>query len=203
MLSDAEFERITEEIFRFHTKRAPGIPIAVAMVDLARELLGPVKGRLNVIAESQACLSDVVQVMTGCTIGNRYLKILKDLGRYALTMFDRETGVGVRVYVDFRKIDPSRTPELHKFFLRERGEAVERGGEAREASGRLIMAEFASIKRDLFGSQRVRVLQTGKPPMLPARVCPSCHESFLQRDSQHGQCDVCSGLTRYFEPLQD
>lgn len=201
MLSDTEFDRITEEVFRFHTKRAPGIPIGVAMVDLARELLGPITGRLNVVSESQACLSDVVQVMTGCTIGNRYLRILKDLGRYALTLYERETGLGVRVFVDFGKIDPVRTPELHKFFLRERGEAVERGGEARAASGRLIMAEFKAIKRDLFGHQRVRILQTGKPAMLPARICPSCHESYLQRDENHGQCDVCAGTVRYFERL--
>ena len=52
MLTDSEFEKVTEEVFKFHTKRAPGLAIGVAMVDLARDLLGPVKGRLNVISET-------------------------------------------------------------------------------------------------------------------------------------------------------
>lgn len=201
MISELEFERLTEEIFRFHTKRAPGIPIAIAMVDLGRTALGNVPGRLNVISESQACISDVIQVMTGCTIGNRYLKFLKDLGRYAMTLYDRDSGLGVRVYVDLAKIAPEKTPELYKFFRRERGEEVERGGEAREASGRRIIEEFRSIGRDIFGLQRVRVLACGKPPMLPARICPGCGESFLQRDAAHQTCDVCAGPDRYFELL--
>jgi len=52
MLTDSEFEKVTEEVFKFHTKRAPGLAIGVAMVDLDRDLLGPVKGRLNVISET-------------------------------------------------------------------------------------------------------------------------------------------------------
>lgn len=200
MLTDAEFDKITEKVFQFHTKKAPGLPIAVAMVDLARELLGPVKGKLNVIAETQACLSDVIQVMTGCTMGNRYMKVMKDLGRYALTMYDREDGRGVRVFVDLKKIDPKKTPELYRFFRRERGEAVEKGGEAREASGMTIVQEFKMIGRDIFGTQRVKVLDYAKPPMLHAIVCPGCGESFLSRNVQHVKCDVCSGQSRYFEP---
>ncbi len=202
MLSEKDFQQITEDIFRFHTKRAPGIPIGVAMVDLARQHLGPVKGRLNAISETQACLSDVLQVMTGCTMGNRYLRIMKDIGRYALTLFDREDGLGVRVSVDLAKIDRQKTPELFKFFRRERGEEVEKGGEAREASGRLILDEFLRIGRDIFRVQRVKVRQHGKPPMLHAAVCPECGESFLQRDDAHRRCDVCAGDGRYYDVVE-
>ncbi|RCK81809.1 MAG: Formylmethanofuran dehydrogenase [Candidatus Ozemobacter sibiricus] len=203
MLSESEFLKITEEIYRFHTKRAPGIPIGVAMVDLARQHLGPIQGKLNAISETQACLSDVLQVMTGCTMGNRYLRVMKDIGRYALTLFDREDGRGVRVSVDLGKIDPQKTPELYKFFRRERGEEVEKGGEAREASGRLILEEFQRIGRDIFRVQRVRVRQHGKPPMLHAAICPECGESFLQRNEMHRRCDVCAGEAGYYDLVED
>jgi len=198
MLTDSEFEKVTEEVFKFHTKRAPGLAIGVAMVDLARDLLGPVKGRLNVISETQVCLPDAIQIMTGCTTGNGYLRVLKDLGRYALTLFDREDGRGVRVFIDLKKIDAEKTPELYRFFRRERGDAVKKGGNAREVSGATILGEFMQVKRDIFGSQRVKVIDHGKPTMLRARVCGECMESFLSRDETHDKCDFCSGKSRYF-----
>lgn len=202
MLSEKEFEKVVEEVYRFHTKRAPGIAIGVAMVDLARQHLGTIKGKLNAIAETQACLSDVIQVMTGCTMGNRYLRVMKDLGRFALTLFDREDGNGVRVSIDLKKIDPKKTPELYKFFLRERDEEVQKGGEAREISGRKIVNELISVGRDIFRIERVKVREHGKPPMLPAAICQSCGESFLKRDESHKLCDFCSGINKYYDLLE-
>ena len=46
-MTDAEFNELVEKVYKFHTKRAPGIPIGVEMVLLAKEKLGDV----DVIAE--------------------------------------------------------------------------------------------------------------------------------------------------------
>jgi formylmethanofuran dehydrogenase subunit E len=199
MLTPQEFEQITEEIYRFHTKRAPGIPIGVAMVDYARDVLGPVPGKINAVAETQACLSDVLQVMMGCTIGNRYLRVLPDLGRYALTLFDRDSGLGVRVAVDPHLIDPDKTPELHRFFYRQRDPEVQKGGTAREESGRIIIGEFQKVGRAILVAQRVKVLRFGKPPMLPAAECGGCGETFLQGSAAQSSCLACAGKHAYYQ----
>ncbi len=198
MMTFEEMEKVAEELFIFHTKRAPGLVIAVAMVDLAREALGPVKDKLNAIAESQVCISDAIQVMTGCTIGNKYLRILKNIGRFALILFDRADGRGIRVSVDPSRIDPTVTPEIHKFFFRNRGPEVEAGGPAREESSRRIIREFRTIGPEMFVVRKVRIKEFGKPEMLPALRCPSCGETFLQRSQDHIECDFCSGKTAYF-----
>lgn len=198
MLTPEQFDAMTEKVFAFHTKQAPGIPIGIVMLDFARDLLGPVKGKINVVAETQACLSDVIQVMIGCTVGNRYMRVLKDVGRYALTLFDRADGRGIRVFVDLAKIDPTKTPETYRFFCRRRDPAVQAGGSAREESGRKIIEEFKTLGRTILGFQRVQLKQFGKPPMLPAETCPGCGETFLQRDAGHLRCDVCAGLADYY-----
>ena len=198
MLSRNEFDEWTEKAFAFHTKRAPGIVIGVAMVDLAKEKLGQVKTRLNAITETQACIVDVVQIMLGCTVGNKYLRVVKELGHYAVTLFDRFDGRGVRVFVDVSKIDPEKTPELARFFKRTRDPEVKNGGEARIKSGQKIIKEFHSIDRDIFGVEYVRVIDHDKPPMLPAGVCEDCGESFLAVADEK-KCQGCTGRLKYFE----
>jgi len=199
MLSTEEFKKILEEVFRFHTKRAPGLALGIVMVDFARELLGPVKGKLNAVAETQACLSDVIQVMTGCTIGNRYLKIFPDLGRFALTLYDREDGRGIRIFLDSQKVDSRETPELYKFIHRERDPSVQVGGEARDKSGEKIIAELEKVGRKIFTFQKVRLKEFGKPAMLPAKICEKCGESFLSRSEKHLICDFCNGSKKYYD----
>jgi formylmethanofuran dehydrogenase subunit E len=201
MLSPKEFNEWTEKAFAFHTKRAPGIVIGVAMVDIAKERLGEVQTRLNAIAETQACIVDVIQVMLGCTFGNKYLRVVKELGHYAVTLFDRFDGRGVRVFVDVNKIDPQKTPELARFFKRTRDPEVKKGGEARIKSGQKIIEEFHSINKDIFGVEDVRVLDHGKPPMLRAGVCDSCGESFLVADGET-TCKSCIGKLKYYEVIQ-
>ena len=195
-------KEITENVYRFHTKKAPGIPIGVVMVDYAMELLGEVKGKINAVSETQVCLSDVLQVMTGCTIGNKYLRVLPGLGRYALTIFDRDDGHGVRVYVDLNKIDPAKTPELFKFFGRKRDPEVQKGGSAREESGRIIIQEFETVERGILSWQRVQLENYGKPPTLGAEKCSGCGETYLQRDHQHLKCDFCLGQQSYYRVVK-
>ena len=199
MLTDKEFNEMTEKVYAFHHKRAPGIPIGVAMVDLALDKLGVVKEKINAIAETQACLSDVIQIMAGCTIGNRYLRIYKELGKYALTLFDRADGRGVRVFIDIDKIDASISPETYKFFHRTRSAEVKKGGPARIESSKKIVKEFLKIKDKILDFQEVKVINHGKPPMLPASICITCGESFLAKHNSDKKCQICSGALKYFE----
>jgi formylmethanofuran dehydrogenase subunit E len=112
---DITVKTAIEKTTLFHGRYAPGVVIGAYMVDLALELL-PISGeKLNAIAESRVCLADAIQIMTGCTLGNKYLHI-KDHGRYALCIYGRDSKRGIRVSIDLNKIDSQNTPVLKQFF---------------------------------------------------------------------------------------
>ena len=115
------YEKLKKDIEKaaeFHGGCPPGIPIGVYMVDYALELLGDYK-KLKCVAETPRCLTNSVQVMTSCTLGNPYFKVV-DYGKYAFTLYDRESGEGVRIYVDTKKFDRDKYPLLCSWFLRDK-----------------------------------------------------------------------------------
>ena len=196
MINESEFIELVEKVYKFHTKRAPGIPIGVQMVLLAQEKLGPIK-RLGAIAETQVCLSDTIQFLTGCTVGNKYLKIFDEIGRYALTLYSRKDGHGIRVFVDFDKLSEDKMPEIYKFFHRKRDPITRTDMNARAESAKKIVKEFLAANRDIFSFQEVQIKNFGKPPVSPAQICQSCNESFLA-EPEIDKCLVCSGEKEYY-----
>jgi formylmethanofuran dehydrogenase subunit E len=199
-MNDTDFMKQVERVYAFRSRspiRAPGIPIGVEMVNIALEKLGDVK-KLGAIAEVGACLSDSIQATTGCTVGNKYLKIYDDIGRYALVLYDRKTGRGVRVYVDLKKIDPEKMPETHKFFLRQRAPEVKTDMKLRAESAKIIFDEFLACQRDIFGWQKVMVKDYSKPEILPVKVCEVCEESYICDDEDSRLCKVCAKEQEYY-----
>ncbi len=67
------------------------------------------------ICETAKCLPDAVQLLTPCSIGNQWLKII-DVGRYALTFYEKKTGIGIRVYLDSGKLNI--WPEIKAWYLK-------------------------------------------------------------------------------------
>ncbi len=196
-MTDNEFTELVESVYKFHTKRAPGIPIGVEMVLLAKEKLGDVK-KLGAVAETQVCLSDAIQFLTGCTTGNKYLILNDKIGRYALTLYDRSNGRGIRVFVDMKKIDQKKMPETYKFFLRQRSPEVHNDDAARKASAKIIVDEFMAAGRNIFGWQYVRLKNYEKDPVLPVKICPMCGESYIYSDKESKNCLVCSRHLDYY-----
>ncbi|HPJ40559.1 MAG TPA: formylmethanofuran dehydrogenase subunit E family protein, partial [Spirochaetota bacterium] len=96
-------EEYIEKGKSFHGSMAPGLLIGGFMVDYARKNL-PGGEFFDVISETGHCLPDAVQLLTPCTIGNGWLKII-DTGRFAITFYDKSTGDGVRVYLDQKKLE--------------------------------------------------------------------------------------------------
>lgn len=196
-MNNEEFMQQVEKLYAFHTKRAPGIPIAAQMVYLALEKLGDAK-KICAVAETQVCLSDSIQVLTGCTLGNKYLISHNEIGRYALTLYDRKNGNGIRVYVDLAKIDPEKMPETSLFFRRKRPKHLLTDMVARKASADKVVQEFLDNNRDIFSWQAVHVADHQKPPVFPANICEKCNESFLTEDSSATVCKACSGEIAYY-----
>ncbi|NCB37983.1 MAG: hypothetical protein EOM80_04365 [Erysipelotrichia bacterium] len=196
-MNDEELLEWYEKAIDFHKKRAPGLLIAAVMIDICRSRLGEVKDQLNAICESISCLCDVVQLMTGCTIGNRYLTIYAELGRFAVTLYDRADGRGIRAFIDLDKISATDTPELYRFFYRTRSAEVKAGGIARLKSGEQVVREFLCVRDQVIGIQHVWVEKFGKPQKPSAARCPKCRESFLQINTT-SECAMCSGVSGYY-----
>lgn len=95
-------EEFMEEARKFHGYPAPGLIIGGYMVELARSHIG--QGVLyDAISETTYCLPDAIQMLTPCTIGNGWLRML-NLGLYAMSLYDKRSGEGVRVHLDVDKL---------------------------------------------------------------------------------------------------
>lgn len=83
-----------------HTRLCPRQVLGVRMGLLGARLLGleapRTDKRLLVIVESDGCGADGIEVVTGCQIGRRTLRVL-DFGKLAATFVDVETGQAIRV----------------------------------------------------------------------------------------------------------
>ena len=95
------FDQYIEKIKGFHGHVAPGMVLGGFMVDLAYRNL-PDGEFFDAVCETRACLPDAIQILTPCTVGNGWLKIV-NLGRFALSFFEKP---GLR-YSSLAKILPS------------------------------------------------------------------------------------------------
>lgn len=196
-----------------HGHYCPGSALGVMASLYGLGLLGDeginsdgVMENLLAIVEVNACFSDGIQAVSGCTLGNNAL-IYCDLGKLAVTFTIRgeEEGIRVRVLPDFRKrIDesvPEFYPLLDKVIIRREGGPGELKlfrEKGREAAFTLIQLPFET----LFSSGTVIPDTPDYAPITDTVVCPECKEPVMaskiqKRGSRKGTCFMCSG--EYFE----
>lgn len=72
------FEDTLQLIRRFHGFPAPGLVLGTKMVSYALDHV-PQDILFDAICETSSCLPDAVQILTLCTIGNAWLKVI-DMG---------------------------------------------------------------------------------------------------------------------------
>jgi formylmethanofuran dehydrogenase subunit E len=205
VLLDDTLENYLKRVAEFHGcfLKAPGIVIGCHMVDYAMEALGDIQGTLSAVSETRVCLTDCIQVMTGCTLGNKRLKVHDYMGRYACTLYDRDTKRGVRVFLDLSKIDRTQSPELYAFHTRQRDPRVLTDMRLRKESGHRVVDEFMKQSRNVLSCEHVVVQLPAKEPMLPSIPCGRCGEPFLTaKTAEVPVCPACLGQT-YYQPLAD
>jgi formylmethanofuran dehydrogenase subunit E len=175
------FEEYAAIVKSFHGSTAPGVIIGGFMVDLAHGSL-PEGGVYDVICETAKCLPDAVQLLTPCSIGNRWLKII-DVGRYALTFYEKRTGAGVRVYLDCAKLES--WPEVRAWYLKLKPKEAQDDElllrQIREAGREMCSVESVQVSPGFFKKQ-----QSG-----PISICPSCGEAYHAADG--AICPACKG----------
>ncbi len=183
-------------IVDFHGGWDPGILFGARLAQAALKAMNRRKGDkdLFVISENSRCHLDSIQWVTGCTLGGRKL-IVKDFGKTALSLIDRNTGKGVRVYLK-RGCPPEEFgSRLHKGLSREEAREI-----VREMAFKLLSEDLDSF----IGVQQITLAEPAPPAPFPATertVCSACGERVMDGliSGPEGQqkCRNCAGKSYY------
>jgi formylmethanofuran dehydrogenase subunit E len=171
-------------IENFHGFAAPGLVLGGFMVDLALSLIG--EGvEADAIVETRHCLPDAVQLFTPCTVGNGWMKIL-DWDKFAITLYDRQTLNGYRVWLD---TDKARNfPDLYNWYMRLRPK--------KELPLEVMLEVIFRAGRTVLSSRPVRVTDYyQREKKGETAVCPGCAEAYPTK--QGALCLACSGKGYY------
>jgi formylmethanofuran dehydrogenase subunit E len=185
------FEEYVERVWTFHDFAAPGVVIGGFMVDLAYQLL-PGEGLYNALSETPKCLPDAIQLLTPCTLGNGRLTVI-NVGRYALTLYEKFTGEGVRVTLNPARIEGWSEIKEWLFKLKPK----------KEQNYDLLMRQIEEAGTGICRSETVRVA----PRFLERKrrgeigVCPTCGEPYPLADG--ARCHGCQGEALYAESDMD
>jgi formylmethanofuran dehydrogenase subunit E len=181
------YEEYLHLVKSFHGNLAPGLIIGGVIIDLAMKNL-PEGEFFDAVCETPVCLPDAVQILTPCTIGNGWLSIV-NFGRFAVTLYEKYSGKGVRVYLDTKKLDA--WPEVRDWYLKKK--------KKNEQDKDLLMAQIKKAGHKLLSVQMVQVEpeKVRRKKMGPVGICPVCGEAY---PSKHGEkCLNCQGETPYSE----
>jgi formylmethanofuran dehydrogenase subunit E len=177
--------QVLAEITNFHGFPAPGVVIGAFMVDWAQEQVG--QGvEADAIVETLRCLPDAVQLFTPCTLGNGWMRVL-DWDRFALTLYNRVSLRGCRVWLDAGKT--AARPAIHDWFLKR----VPKD----ELPLEILLGQILEARRSLLSCRSVIVTDfLRRPKKEKVGICPGCGEAF---DPRAGDC--CKGCLRggYFK----
>lgn len=179
------FEEFKERAAAFHGYPAPGLLLGGYMVAMAKRAL-PEGTLFEALIETKKCLPDAVQLLTLCSTGNNWMKVIS-LGKYALSLFDKYTGEGVRVHLDVEKLAPY--PEIKAWFLKEKPK--------REQDTQKLFDEIEAAGESVCTLVPIRVDPRflGHAHMERIALCPRCAEAYPQGDGSI--CRSCQGESPY------
>ncbi len=185
------YEEFFEAARRFHGYPAPGLMLGGYMMEEARRHI-PEDTIFDAISETSWCLPDAVQMLTFCSVGNGWLKI-KNLGVYALSLYDKHTGKGVRIRVDPTKLDA--WPEVKSWFYKlkpkKEQDTEKLQDEIRRAGASFCSLETIQMKPEVMGHRSKGGITT----------CPLCGDAYP--GSFGAICRACQGEGPYLERESD
>jgi formylmethanofuran dehydrogenase subunit E len=168
-----EFDVFLKKAEAFHGHICMGIALGTRISLAAMQSFGLKPGEkhknLIVYTEIDRCMTDAVQVVTGCSLGHRSLKFA-DYGKFAATFVNTDTGKAVRgtVKEHYGNDEPIEV-QLKKL--------------ARIPDSQLVTLEEVTVnipKADLPGSPTHKA------------VCAVCGETVMDgREAHDGERDLC------------
>jgi formylmethanofuran dehydrogenase subunit E len=181
-ITDPEMLTQIERVVPFHGYLSTGVFVGIQIYNIARRALGFSQGeRLFVTCETSSCMPDAFQVLGGCTIGNKGLRI-ENLGKMAATISrraqrDAQTVNGIRIV-----LDPAKTatyPRLHSWYMNLDKVPHE------EAISDLIRAQEGVYTWEMVD------LEVPEKSEKRIAVCHSCSESFVLQGDERS-CKSCA-----------
>lgn len=195
IMEQEDFRRCAE----FHGHICPGLAIGYragkAALSWLQEKRSPDEEMVTTV-ETNACGTDAIQVLTGCTLGKGNL-LYRDCGKHAYTLFSRKTGEGVRIVLQHGALTLSdRHLELIQKIREDRATPEEKKefqslhlGKARE-----LLEKPLDV---LFFMQPASVPVPEKAMIEPSMPCDRCGEptmaSRLTRINEQSLCRDCAG----------
>jgi formylmethanofuran dehydrogenase subunit E len=178
-----DYIRIVKE---FHGSLAPGLLIGGFMVDLALKNL-PEGEFFDAISETKTCLPDAIQLLTPCTIGNGWLRVM-NFSRFAISLYEKNRGEGTRVFVDSSKIE--KWPEVKNWFYKLKPK--------KEQDYKLLLAQIKEAGAGLCSMKKIKI----RPEFISGHAhgsrivnCTSCGEAFKIKNGP--LCPACGGEDPY------
>lgn len=181
------FEEFVELATWFHNYPAPGLLIGGYMVEEAKAHM-PGDVLFDAVCETSWCLPDAIQLLTPCTIGNGWLRV-SNMGVYALSLYDKFTGEGVRVSLDTAKV--ARWDTIHTWLMKSRPKP--------EQDSEQLRIDIEEAANSIFRVEQVQL----KPQYVTKRskgaigICPVCSDAY---PAFHGSiCRSCAGDSPYMD----
>jgi len=183
-----DIEEYIDRVQSFHGHLSPGVIIGGFMVYVVQVRIP--EGRLyNAICETPKCLPDAIQLLTPCTVGNGRLRII-NIGRFALSLYDKYQGNGFRVFLDLNKLE--HWTEIKAWFFRLKPKA--------EQNHDCLMTQIIASGERLCGVHPIQVHPRFLERQRKGRIvlCPSCEEAY---PVQNGNiCQACQEPSPYLIP---
>jgi formylmethanofuran dehydrogenase subunit E len=178
-------DKLMLDAAQIHGHFCPGLAMGVMMATKAMQLIrGNSDGLEDLIAivETNNCISDGIQFVTGCTFGNNAL-IFKDYGKVAFTLSKRD-GKGVRI--SSRPNAKTYMQEAHPLFSDSYDKVVGQQRHDDEAISEFkkqgIKKAFATLSLDfdkLFKIENVDVELPDYAPSHDSIICDLCKEPIM------------------------
>jgi formylmethanofuran dehydrogenase subunit E len=179
------FKEFMEMARSFHGYPAPGLLIGGFMVEAVKQNM-PEGTLFEAIVETKKCLPDAVQLLTMCSTGNGWMRVI-NLGKYAVSLYDKYTGKGWRASIDVEKL--RQFPEIEAWFLKLKAkqeqdterlfDEIEQAGDRILTLAPILLKEQAARKKHMSG----------------IKVCPMCQEAYPELDG--AICRSCQGENPY------
>lgn len=187
-IGDYSYEEYLDLVRSFHGATAPGVILGGFMVELAKSRI-PEGVFFDAISETRSCLPDAIQLLTPCTVGNGWLKVL-NMGRYALSFYDKYHGDGVRVFVDPQRLHA--WPEMEAWLFKLKSKA--------EQDKEALLAEMKEAGAGVLGVESIQVQGRFLKKQSKGRVtnCSLCGEPYPAKDG--AICRACQGEAPYEKP---
>ena len=162
-----------EQVSSFHGYLSTGAFIGIQMLNIAKRVLdADPEEQLYVTCETYSCLPDPFQILAGCTIGNKKLKI-RDFGKMAVVVNKRAKDDQMLVRSVRIVLDPAKTakyPRFHEWYMN---------------TGKVPHEEAITILIDAGESvytYKFMDIELSKKPEKRIALCVNCGESFVSKN---------------------